>query len=193
MTRTRLTAEERHGQLLTAAVTAFSVGGYAGTTTDQVARLAGVSQPYVSRIFRTKQELFLAAVDHAGDRIEVKFRAAAAAEPTLINLGYAHEDLLAERELIALMLHGYTASADPAIAEPVRACFGRLYEVVRDLTGASALELREFFAVGMLMTCLGAMRVVGPDSVPSPPWAIDLLSIFELNGKDEAVSDARQA
>ena len=54
MTRTRLTAGERQDQLLAAAVTAFSERGYAGTTTDQVARLAGVSQPYVIRLFGTK-------------------------------------------------------------------------------------------------------------------------------------------
>lgn len=178
MTRTRLTAEERHEQLVAAAVTAFSNGGYAGTTTDQVARLAGVSQPYVIRIFRTKQELFLAAVNHAADRIEAKFREAAAQDPTVASLGRAYEELLAERELIVLLLHGFTASADPAIGDPVRACFGRLWQVVRDMTGISAEEARDFFAVGMLLTCLGAMRVIGPDPVPHGPWMSDLLSTF---------------
>jgi AcrR family transcriptional regulator len=178
MTRTRLTAAERHEQLVAAAVTAFSLGGYAGTTTDQVARLAGVSQPYVIRIFRTKQELFLAAVNHAADRIEAKFREAAEREPTMASLGDAYNDLLAERELITMLLHGFTASADPAIGEPVRACFGRLYEVVKQLTGATSVEARDFFAIGMLLTCLGAMRVVGPDPVPPRPWMEDLLGTF---------------
>ena len=62
MSRSRLTAEERQEQLVHAALTVFSSGGYAGATTDQVARLAGVSQPYVIRLFGTKQELFLAAL-----------------------------------------------------------------------------------------------------------------------------------
>jgi len=179
MTRTRLTAEERHGQLVVAAVTAFSHGGYAGTTTDQVARLAGVSQPYVIRIFRTKQELFIAAVNYSGDRIEEKFRAAAAVEPSLASLGDAYNELLAERELITLLLHGFTASADPAIGDPVRACFGRLFEAVRELTGATSEQARDFFAIGMLLTCLGAMRVVGPDAVPRQAWVTDLLGTFD--------------
>jgi AcrR family transcriptional regulator len=179
MARTRLTAEERHEQLVAAAVTAFSHGGYAGTTTDQVARLAGVSQPYVIRIFRTKQELFIAAVNHAGDRIEQTFRRAAEREASLASLGHAYDELLAERELIALLLHGFTASAEEAIGEPVRACFGRIYQTVGELTGASAEELRDFFAVGMLLTCLGAMRVVGPDPVPPTPWMRSMLGAFE--------------
>jgi AcrR family transcriptional regulator len=183
-TRTRLTAEERTEQLISAAVTAFSLGGYAGTTTDQVARLAGVSQPYVIRIFRTKQELFIAAVQRACDQIGVRFAEAAAEEPTLASLGKAYGSLLADRELITLMLHGFTASADPAIGEPVRRKFGELYESVRGLTGCTSEEARDFFGVGMLLTCLGAMRVVGPDPVEQQPWMRDLIST--LNDDESA-------
>jgi AcrR family transcriptional regulator len=175
MTRTRLTAAERSEQLIDAAVTAFSLGGYAGTTTDQVARLAGVSQPYVIRIFHTKQELFIAAVGRACDKIEAVWRAAAEREPTLESLGQAYGDLLANRELITLLLHGFTASADPAIGGPVREGFGLLYDTVRELTGCTADEARDFFGTGMLLTCLGAMRVVGPDAVDPKPWMRDLL------------------
>lgn len=184
MTRTRLTAEERQHQLVTAAITAFSHGGYAGTTTDQVARLAGVSQPYVIRLFHTKQELFLAAVNYASGRIEARFREAADVEPTLKSLGTAYTDLLAERELITLLLHGYTASADPAIGGPVRDCFGRIYSTVRELTGASPEELREFLAMGMLLTCLGAMRIIGPDPVDPQPWMTDLIRSLDSETTD---------
>ncbi|MFI5493933.1 TetR/AcrR family transcriptional regulator [Actinoplanes sp. NPDC051859] len=179
MPRTRLTAEERQEQLLDAALTAFSTGGYTGTTTDQVARLSGVSQPYVIRIFGTKQQLFLATVRRAGDRIEQRFREAAAETPTLDSLGAAYDDLLAQQELITVLLHGFTASADPAIGPVVRDCFGRIYRTIRDLTGATDVEAREFLAMGMLLTCLGAMRVVGPEAVPREPWMTELLGRTE--------------
>jgi AcrR family transcriptional regulator len=183
MTRTRLTAAERTEQLIDAAVTAFSVGGYAGTTTDQVARLAGVSQPYVIRIFRTKQELFIAAVTRACDKIEAIWRAAAHDEPTLRSLGEAYDAMLADRELLTLLLHGFTASADPAIGEPVRRGFGQLFDTVRELTGCTAEEARDFFGTGMLLTCLGAMRVVGPGAVDPQPWMRDLIATL---GDDES-------
>ncbi|MEV0001501.1 TetR/AcrR family transcriptional regulator [Micromonospora sp. NPDC050980] len=179
MARTRLTAEERQEELLDAALTAFSTGGYAGTTTDQVARLARVSQPYVIRIFGTKQQLFVATVQRACDRIEQRFQQAAAESPTLESLGAAYDDLLAQHELITVLLHGFTASADPAIGPVVRDRFGRIYRTVRDLTGASETEARDFLAKGMLLTCLGAMRVAGPDQVPREPWMIDLLGDHE--------------
>lgn len=177
--RTRLTAAERSEQLVTAAVTAFAAGGFAGTTTDEVARLAGVSQPYVIRLFGSKQRLFVAAVQHACDRIEQAFRQAAAdGAADLAELGAAYDTLLAERDLLAVMLHGYAASIDPAIGTVVRAGFGRIYQVVRELTDASVEEARDFLAAGMLLTVLAAIQVVGPDAVPPDPWMAELSDSF---------------
>jgi AcrR family transcriptional regulator len=178
--RTRLTAEQRHEQLIAAAVTAFSTAGYAGTTTDQVAREAGVSQPYVIRLFGTKQALFIAAVEHAADRIEQQFHDAAAVQPDLESLGRAYDDLLAERELITVLLHGFTAGADPTIGPVVRRCFGRIFSTVRELTGATPEEAREFIAMGMLLSVLDALQVIGPGAVPAEPWMTELVGTIGL-------------
>ena len=70
----RMTADERREQVLTAATRAFARTGYAGTSTDAVAREAGVSQPYVVRMFGTKLDLFLAVFDRASDRICLSIR-----------------------------------------------------------------------------------------------------------------------
>src|SRR6266536_5250304 len=143
-TRIRLTAEERREQLVTAAVSAFSLGGYAGTTTDQVARLAGVSQPYVIRLFGTKQQLFLAALESVCDRLEQAVRDAAERDPTLISLSSRFETMLSEEEVLRILLHGCSASAEPAIGDVVRERFARVFRMVRDLTGASPAQAREF-------------------------------------------------
>jgi AcrR family transcriptional regulator len=180
VTRTRLTAAERHEQLIAAAITAFTTAGYAGTTTDQVARLAGVSQPYVIRLFGSKQQLFIATVEHATGRIAQKFREAAAVQPDLSSLSAAYDELLAERELVTVLLHGFAAGADPVIGPVVRGCFGRIYATVRELTGVGADEARDFLAKGMLCTVLGAMRVMGPDPVPAEPWMTELVGTLKL-------------
>jgi AcrR family transcriptional regulator len=161
--------------LVAAAVTAFSIGGYAGTTTDQVARLAGVTQPYVIRLFGTKQQLFIAALGYATGRIEQTFREAAAVQPDLPSLGAAYDGMLAERELITVLLHGFAAAADPAIGPVVRDCFGRIYGIIRELTGASPDEAREFLSHGMLLTILGAMQILGPGAVPAEGWMTELV------------------
>jgi AcrR family transcriptional regulator len=176
MARSRLTAAERGEQLVEAAVHAFASNGYAGTSTDDVARRAGVSQPYVIRLFGTKQRLFIAAVEHAAARIEQVFRDAARRQADLTSLAAAYDELLAERDLLAVLLHGYVAGADPVIGARVRDCFGRIYQVVRELTGADPREVREFLATGMLLTVLSSLRVIGPDAVPPDPWMSELLA-----------------
>ncbi len=175
MTKTRLTAAERSEEVLQAAVVAFGASGYAGTKTDEIARLAGVSQPYVIRLFGTKQQLFLATTNRVCDRIEETFRRAAEREPTLASLGESYNELIPERELLVVLLHGFAASADPAIGETVRSRFGGIYRLVSELTGAEPAEVTQFLSTGMLLTVMAAMQVTGPNPV-SCVWATDLLN-----------------
>ncbi len=65
----RLTAEERRTSVLAAAVTEFARSGYAGTSTEAIAHRAGISQPYLFRLFGTKKDLFIATYDLVGARI----------------------------------------------------------------------------------------------------------------------------
>ncbi|MFE9583108.1 TetR/AcrR family transcriptional regulator [Nocardia sp. NPDC006044] len=181
-TRVRMTASERGEQVLRAAVSAFAESGYAATRTDEIARRAGVSQPYVIRLFGTKQNLFISALHRVCDRIEEVFREArgeapadAAPEVALPALGHGFSTFLADKELLQLFLHGFAASGEPAIGNEVRTRFGQIYHLVRDLTGAEIHETREFMATGMLLTVLSAIQVAGPDAVP-PPWAIEMLN-----------------
>src|SRR4026209_863396 len=71
--RTRMSAEKRRELVLAAANRAFSRGGYAGTSTDAVAKEAGVSQPYVVRIFGTKLDLFLEVFHRVMEKIGTAF------------------------------------------------------------------------------------------------------------------------
>ena len=77
----RMSADERREQVLAAATRAFARTGYAGTSTDVVAREAAVSQPYVVRMFGTKRDLFLAVFERAAHRIEAAFRGVLEARP----------------------------------------------------------------------------------------------------------------
>ena len=174
--RRRLTAAVRHEQVVGAAVLAFAESGYAGTTTDDVARRVGVSQPYVIQLFGTKQALFLAAVDRACDRIETAFRDAAAVQPDLASLGRAFQALLGQRELLLVLLHGFAASGDPAIGPVVRRRYGDIYRLVRDLTGADVDQTFTFMATGKLLTVMSALDVIAPDGRGREPWADELMS-----------------
>ncbi|MGW1741078.1 TetR/AcrR family transcriptional regulator [Nocardia sp. NPDC001965] len=176
-TRTRMTAGERGAQVLTAAISAFAETGYAATRTDEIARRAGVSQPYVIRLFGSKQRLFLAAVAQVCDRIETVFTEAAAdAGPggPLEAMSHAYDRFLAERELLQVLLHAFAAAADPDIGPVVRERYGRIYRLIGELTGAPVSQKRQFLASGMLLTVMAALQVTGPDAIPAE-WATELL------------------
>jgi AcrR family transcriptional regulator len=175
-----MTAAQREQQMLRAAVTAFAQGGYTGTTTDQVAKLAGVSQPYVLRLFGSKQALFLAAYRYAGSCIQAAFRAAAAAVPPdapvpdrLAALGRAYLQLARDQDLLLVLLHGFMTAADPALGPSMRACMTDIYRLVRGLTGADAEQARDFLARGMLITTLTALRM--PEHLDEDPDAAELV------------------
>ncbi len=58
-----MTAEERRADVLRVAVHEFARTGFQGTSTEDVARAAGISQPYLFKMFPTKKALFIALIE----------------------------------------------------------------------------------------------------------------------------------
>jgi AcrR family transcriptional regulator len=69
----RLPAAERRRHLIETAIRVFSDGSYRGTTTAEIARAAGVSEPILYRHFASKRELYLAALDHVWDTARTRW------------------------------------------------------------------------------------------------------------------------
>jgi AcrR family transcriptional regulator len=64
----RLPAAQRKEQLLDTAATLFAERGYAGATTAELAKAAGVTEPIIYRHFSSKKDLFVALIDRTGER-----------------------------------------------------------------------------------------------------------------------------
>jgi AcrR family transcriptional regulator len=159
--KTRLSADERRAEILEAALDEFALGGLHGTSTEAIARRAGISQPYLFRLYGTKKELFLEVVRACFSRTLTTFqRAAADAEPgeRLQALGKAYVGSL-ERRMLMGQLQTYAACEDPEVRDVVRAGYKQLVDFVREATGASNVELGHFFATGMLINVLEAMNL----------------------------------
>ena len=157
-TKTRLSADERRAEILEAALDEFALGGLHGTSTEAIARRAGISQPYLFRLYGTKKELFLEVVRAGFARTLGTFqRAAADAEPSerLYALGKAYTGTL-ERRMLMGQLQTYAACEDPEVRAVVRTGYKQLVDFVRE-TGASNAEVGHFFATGMLINVLEAM------------------------------------
>src|SRR6476660_3375287 len=114
---TRLTATERKDDLLDAAMIEFAEHGYEGTSTEDIARRAGISQPYLFRLFGTKKELFKASVARCQREVLELFQRAAEGkrgEDALKAIGQAYQKQLEEdRMRLRLQMRAYVASEDP--------------------------------------------------------------------------------
>src|SRR5947209_12708159 len=75
--RIRQSSEERRDQVLEAATHEFAAHGYHAASTAAIARLAGISQPYIYALFPNKRELFLAAHARMIDGLRAAFLEAA--------------------------------------------------------------------------------------------------------------------
>ncbi len=162
----RMPAAERRELVLNAAVAEFAVHGMAGTSTEDVARQAGISQPYLFRLFPTKKALFLALVDRCFQRVRDEFVTAAGdltGEEALTAMADAYERLLEDRILLLLQMQAYAACEDPEIRVATRAGFKKLWELVERLTGLPFQAVVDFFAVGMLMNVAAAMDLPAVD------------------------------
>src|SRR5215212_10427810 len=96
----RKSAEERRDEILDAALVEFAQRGLHGASTDEIAKRAGISQPYVFRLFGSKKDLFTATVARClRETLELFQRAAEGKRgvEALHAMGSAYEQLLADR------------------------------------------------------------------------------------------------
>jgi len=150
----RQTADARRDAIIDAAIAEFAVYGLHGTSTETIARRAGISQPYIFRLFGSKKALFLAALERVCDRIASTFLAAAGATDgaVLEAMGRSYTTLLAGRDELFLLLQAFAASSDREVRAVAHDRYAALYRLVAARSGAGEEALRQFFAYGMLLT-----------------------------------------
>ena len=170
----RRSAEERREEIVEVALRHFAESGYHGTSTEAIAREAGISQPYLFRLFRTKRELFLACADRCNATVAAVFAEAVTGdtpEERRAAMGRAYvERLLPDRHALLFQLQGYAAAGEPEIREAMRRDFSRLVRTVAELSGAPESETWAFFSEGMLLNVVAALDLA------DEPWAREHLA-----------------
>ncbi len=197
MVSTRMTASERRTAVLAAAITEFARSGYAGTSTDAIATRAGISQPYLFRLFGTKKELFIATYELVSDRIIAAMTRAGTGlegEEAQEAMGVAYGELLQDPELLQVQLHGFAAApGDPEIAATCRRTFEVLWHLIHERTEMSDEEILKFFSMGMMMNVMSAIDLLSV----SEHWAQSFCPIPEkitaIQAASRAIKDQRIA
>jgi TetR/AcrR family transcriptional regulator len=126
MTTARLPAAQRRAALVSCACRVFSKGSYRGTTTSELAREAGVTEPILYRHFESKRELYLACLDESWAATRRLWEEAVAGEPDpalwLGAMGQAFLDSAEQRPVTtSLWIHALAeATEDRQIARYMR-------------------------------------------------------------------------
>ncbi|NRQ49504.1 TetR/AcrR family transcriptional regulator [Aeromicrobium stalagmiti] len=162
VTGKRMKAEDRKVLILEAAIEEYGRAGMQATSTEAIAERAGVSQPYLFRLFGTKAELIAAAIEHHTTQLRATFRAAAEQRgpdtSALEAMGVAYIGFLQDdANSLRCQLHTWAAASDPAIKDVAQRTYREIWDDIAELSGASADEVRDFMAQGMLLTILGAL------------------------------------
>src|SRR5436305_13048614 len=109
----RKTAAERREAVLDAALDEFALHGLGGASTEAIAAKAGISQPYVFRLFGTKKDLFTAVINRCFRETLDLFQRAAEGErgkAALEAMGNAYvNELLPDRTRLLGQMQAYAA------------------------------------------------------------------------------------
>lgn len=170
----RLTADERREEILEAAFSEFADTGFEGTSTDAIAQRAGISQPYLFRLYGTKKQLFLAAVERCLDQARAGLQRAIDEgdhdEDVLARMGHAYLTVIRDPRRLRMQMQAYAACHDPDVRRVVQRGFARLITQVQRASDATPGMLAGFVAQGMLLNVMAAMDVLESDE----PWAVML-------------------
>jgi AcrR family transcriptional regulator len=172
----RKSAEERREAVLDAALHEFAARGLFGASTEAIAQQAGISQPYVFRLFGTKKELFKGVIVRCfRETLEVFQRAAEGKRgaDALEAIGEAYGALVAENpSRLRGQMQAYAACDDAEICEVVRNGFGDLHAYVERVSGLPPTDVSAFFARGMLFNVVASMGLHDAGE----PWADRLIA-----------------
>jgi len=174
-TSTRQTADVRRAAVLEAASHEFALKGLYGTSTEDIARTAGISQPYLFRLFGSKKGLYLAAYQHCADEVYAAFAEAArgqTGEAALHAMGEAFSELMQNRDRLMFMLKTWATCDDDEICRATRADWRNLVDLAEQASGEPPEVVTRFFSNGMLISILMSMNLVDDPE----PWASRLLA-----------------
>ncbi|ACU73443.1 transcriptional regulator, TetR family [Catenulispora acidiphila DSM 44928] len=165
-----MTADERRAQILAIAAQEFALGGLHGTSTETIARRAGITQAYVFRLFGSKRALFIQVVRSAFEQLTGAMREAAGelrGLDALSAMGTTYDALLGDRTALLLQLQGFAAASEPEVRDAVRESFAGMWRLVADTTGLDPVTVKTFLAFGMLLNNGAALELRELEE----PWA----------------------
>jgi AcrR family transcriptional regulator len=169
---TRLSAPERKAAVVETACRVFSKSSYHGSTTAQIARETGVTEPVLYRHFSSKRELYLACLAAAWERLRALWEEALERETDpAAALGTLGETYLQARAadrviMVDLWIQALTEAADdPEIRRGLREQVREVHDFVagairRSQESGGILPERDADAEAWIFISLGLLTTI---------------------------------
>jgi len=172
-THPRLRAAERREALVDTALRVFSEGSYRGTTTAEIAREAGVSEPILYRHFVSKRDLYFACIEEAWRRLRTRWDEMIASEPdpgkwlstmskSYICLRDARSGAVADLWMQAVVEAGDDPEARRFLKRHMREVHDHMADVIRRVQAAGAIDpARDAEAEAWISLAGGLLGTIG--------------------------------
>lgn len=154
----RMRAKDRRRQLLEVAAELFAARGYRGTTTAELARAAGITEPILYRHFDNKLDLFVTLIDEVGKEVINSWQVAL-------------KGVRDPRKRLRVLLAG-----NPATHERGRSVYRVIFQAMTDIESDPSISkpLRKHLAMlhSFLKTELAALQKAGAVRTDEPAPAL---------------------
>ena len=169
---TRLPGPERRAAVVATACRVFAKSSYHGSTTAQIARETGVTEPVLYRHFASKRELYLACLDSVWQQVRMLWENAIEREQDSANwlkaIGKAYLEARASARivLVDLWIQALTEAADdPEIRRALRRQMREVHEFVAGVIRSAqesggVLEDRDADAEAWIFISLGLLSTI---------------------------------
>ena len=168
----RLSGPERKRAVVESACRIFAKGSYHGSTTAEIARATGVTEPVLYRHFASKRELYLACLDSVWQQVRMLWENAIEREQDSANwlkaIGKAYLEARASARivLVDLWIQALTEAADdPEIRRALRRQMREVHEFVAGVIRSAqerggVLEDRDADAEAWIFISLGLLSTI---------------------------------
>jgi AcrR family transcriptional regulator len=183
MQKVRMSAAQRRAQILEVAMLEFSRTGLFGTPADAIARAAGVTQPYIFRIFGSKTKLFTECVRNSFAQSTSRMLDAAeglTGVNALIAMGNQYRSNLENNPDVLIQVQAFAACANDEVREAVRESFSDQWQQLATRARVDAVQMKIFMALGLLLndlTMTGAKNSTDVDE----QWVRDAFTVIDGN------------
>lgn len=161
----------------------FSRTGLFGTSAEVIARAAGVTQPYIFRLFGSKTKLFTECVRISFAQSTARMLDAAeglSGVNALIAMGNQYRSNLENNPDVLIQTQAFAACAHDEVREAVREAYGDQWRRLAEHAGVAPVQMKIYMALGLLLNDL-TMIDARTSASNDEQWVHDAYTVIDAS------------